>query len=287
MACVLVTHMGILLFPTQYLEIIHMAVASITSSLSRLLTSFLPYMGSPLSPYQIQVSNILTPLAAFIDITVYSVPLSLKLHIVDVTVTKNTKTDINKGFSFESYSSATNYVILERYYQRGNLVQGDSGGTTHGGSDVYFSYRGNGGESTTTIENVDCNFVNNAYVVDNVDPFDVYTLYSVFFFYVGVGIKPLRISVINTTVANNAGKYGVAIYFISRGEGQRTDFQIMGSTFANNSQLSADYYKQGTIRMSHVSNLTIHNSLFLDNVGAGVMSVRSPCVCLFSFRHDG
>ena len=150
-------------------------------------------------------------------------------------------------------------------------MQGDSSGTTHGESDVYFSYRGNGGESTNTIEIVDCNFVNNAYVVDNVDPFDVYTLYSVVFFYVGVGIKPLRISVINTTIANNAGKYGVAIYFISRGDGQRTDFQIMGSTFANNSQLSADYYKQGTIRMSHVSNLTIHNSLFLDNAGAGVI----------------
>jgi predicted outer membrane repeat protein len=224
-----------------------------------------------LSNSTFQHTNSPNAVATLVDVTVFSVPLPLKLHIVDVTVTNNTKADYNKGFSFESYSSTSNHVILERYYQTGNIVQGVSGSTTHGGSDIYFSYRGSGSESTTIIEIVDCNFVSNVYVVDDVDPFDIFTFYSVVFFYGGAGAKPLQISVINTTIADNTGKYGVAIYFVSRARGQQTDFQISGSTFANNSQLSADYYKQGTIRVSQVSNLTIHNSLFINNVGAAMV----------------
>ena len=84
------------------------------------LDKFSSIHGQPivtLSNSSFQHTNSPYSVAAFIDITVYSVPLSLKLHIVDVTVTKNTKTDINAHavLPLPSYFSVTQDEMEKRF----------------------------------------------------------------------------------------------------------------------------------------------------------------------------
>ncbi len=58
-------------------------------------------------------------------------------------------------------------------------------------------------------------------------------------------LQPHVFSVRNTTIFNNVGKYGVALYFDSL-DGQQTNFEIINCTFANHTAFSSDYYKKST-----------------------------------------
>ena len=148
--------------------------------------------------YNITLSNLIfqhANFARYIDITVFS-SIPLKVNIIDVTVANNTKADHNYGISFRSFSSVTNHVILQRYNQIGNIVSGGTA-TSFSGSNVYFLCDGKDIENLTSIKILDCNFINSAYIADTSDPYT--NLYSVVYFY-NVGIKPLLISVVNTTI---------------------------------------------------------------------------------------
>ena len=141
------------------------------------------------------------------------------------------------------------------------------------GCDFFYLYdAGEASENSTIIEIIDSNFINNTYnTVDSVDPFDVdENLYSALFFYIDFGNNPHRISVRNTTVFNNTGKYGPAVYFESVGYGQQT-IEIKDSVFANNAVFSSNYYKKGTIFLKKALEVKVHNCSFINNSGTGLL----------------